>query len=447
MPDHNCRCTSPVCSALCNRSKPPTTSLQRSHAFALTLLAALVIVLGFTGCEPASVETTTSNQAAKTPEAIEVKTMTVIPKVWPTVARSQGSLIADEETIVSTKVAGRVSSVLVDLGDVVEGNQPLILIDPTEFKLQADQAKARLDQARAAVGLTPNQTASDLSPKLAPPVRQEKAIWEEAKNSLARAESLLSQGAISRGEYDIAFAAERAAEARHAAALNGVQEKIATIATREAELAIVEHQIEETTIHAPFGGYVKSRNVAPGTYLSIGEPVISVVRTDPLRFCGTLPERYAQLLEEGLKVKLELNAPPHQIEAKITRVSPTLDDQSRALSFEADIANPDQVIRAGLFAEAEVIIDPDATSLTVPISAVQSFAGVQKVWKVVEDQAVEQEVLLGSRRGNWIEITSGIQAGDEIVIESAKGKRALVTRIGDSLSNAKPMDPSSEPPL
>ena len=164
-------------------------------------------------------------------------------------------------------------------------------------------------------------------------------------------------------------------------------------------------------------------------------------------FCGTLPERYAQLLEEGLKVKLELNAPPHQIEAKITRVSPTLDDQSRALSFEADIANPDQVIRAGLFAEAEVIIDPDATSLTVPISAVQSFAGVQKVWKVVEDQAIEQEVLLGSRRGNWIEITSGIQAGDEIAIESAKGKRALVTRIGDSLSNTKPMDPSSEPPL
>ena len=85
------------------------------------MLAALVIVLGFTGCEPASVETATSNQAAKTPEAIEVKTMTVIPKVWPTVARSQGSLIADEETIVSTKVAGRVSSVLVDLGDVVEG--------------------------------------------------------------------------------------------------------------------------------------------------------------------------------------------------------------------------------------------------------------------------------------------------------------------------------------
>ena len=71
----------------------------------------------------------------------------------------------------------------------------------------------------------------------------------------------------------------------------------------------------------------------------------------------------------------------------------------------------------------------------------------RKVWKVVEDQAIEQEVLLGSRRGNWIEITSGIQAGDEIVIESAKGKRALVTRIGDSLSNTKPMDPSSEPPL
>lgn len=400
------------------------------------LLAYFVLVVLCLGCSPVTETAEPKDNAETQPISIKAQTLSISPTPWPTIARSQGSLLADQETVVSTKVAGRVAKVNVDLGDYVESAQPLVLLDTTEFELEASQAQALLNQARVAVGLLPDESTEDPSPNNAPPVRQEKAIWEEAENSLRRAETLLNQGAISKGEYDLAVASERTAEARHAAALNAVQEKIATIRTREAELALAKHQIAEAVILAPFEGYIRKRNATPGTYLSVGEPVLTLVRTDPLRFSSSLPERYAQQLKVGLTVVLKVASNANPIEAKITRVSPTLNNQSRVLGFEADIANPNQMVRAGLFVESEVMIDPNATAIAVPLSAIDSFAGVQKVWKVVDDRAVEQEVLLGAKRKDWYEVTSGLVFGDEILLNASEGKRATVQRTG----NAVPTD-------
>ena len=411
---------------------------MRSHC----VVVLLTLITFASGCENQQPQ---NDRSADSPEAeptIQVATLSVDLSPWPTTARSQGSLVADEETVVSTKVAGRVSKVNVDLGDYAEKNEAIVLLDTTQFDLEANQAKARLEQARAAVGLEPNEPTTGLSPMNAPPVRQEKALWEEAKNSLQRAQNLLSQGAISKGEFDIAFASERAAEARHDAALNSVQEKIAMINTRETELALAKHSISEATILAPLNGYIQTRLVAPGTYLAVGQPVATMVSTDPLRFRGTLPERYAQQLKKGLQITLEIASMADPISARITRVSPTLEDQSRVIGFEADVANPDQAIRAGLFAEAEVVIAPEATAISVPASAVDSFAGVQKVWKVVEGMAIEQEVLLGTKRNDRYEITSGLQPGDEILADASQGKRARV--ISTEKLNPNQLTPSNE---
>ena len=441
MPQLRCPVTRPLATKAKRFSKsPPARVIHRQRRGVAFMLLTLIAMAS--GCEVQQPQADPSADAPELESTINVATLRVDLSQWPTTARSQGSLVADEQTVVSTKVAGRVSQVNVDIGDYAEKNRPIVLLDTTQFDLEANQAKARLEQARAAVGLEPNEPTSGLSPMNAPPVRQEKAIWEEAKNSLQRAQNLLEQGAISKGEFDIAFASERAAEARHDAALNSVQEKIAMINTRETELALAKHHIAEATILAPLSGYIQSRLVAPGTYLAVGQPVATMVATDPLRYRGTLPERYAQRLKPGLSITLNLASLPNPITASITRVSPTLEDQSRVISFEADIANPDQAIRAGLFAEAEVVIAPEATAIAVPASAVDSFAGVQKVWKVVEDHAVEQEVLIGMKRNDRFEITSGLELGDEIIIDASKGKRAKVIRT--ETPNKNQLTPSNE---
>jgi RND family efflux transporter MFP subunit len=386
-----------------------------------------MVAIGFTGCGM-----TDSNSGSSLPreekelDSIEADVFTVEMATWPTIVRSQGSLFADEQTVVGAKVAGRVAEVNVDLGDAVSVDKPIIALDLQEFQLEVIQSEAQLQQSRAAVGLAAGDSTSSLNPENAPPVRQEKALWAEATSSLERAGRLLSQNAISQGEYDLALSAERAAEARQAAALNSVREKIALIGIREAELAIARQRLEDATIRSPIDGYVRSRQVALGTYVMVGQPIATIVRTNPLRFRGTVPERYAQALSVGQPITLNVVDMDEPFATTITRVSPALDAQSRALVFEADVPNPDQKLRAGVFGEAEVVIDAQAQAIVIPESALNQFAGVEKVWKIVNGVATEQEVLAGPKRDQGREIVRGLSPGDQILLHANQGKVARI---------------------
>lgn len=379
------------------------------------------------GCAPESTKPQASTEREL--ETIAAALITIEPQTWPTIVRSQGSLIADEQTEVGAKVAGRVAEVHIELGDAVEVGDVLIGLDLNEFQLQVVQAEAQLQQSRAAVGLSAGASTSELDPDNAPPVRQEKAAWAESKSSLERAERLLKQKAISQGEYDLALAAERMAEARHASSLNSVREKIALIGIREADLSLARQRLQDATICAPLDGYVRSRQVAEGAFVSIGQAIATIVRTDPLRFRGSVPERYAQALRVGQEVRLKGITVDPSCVTTITRVSPALDSQSRALVFEADVPNPGQTLRAGIFAEAEIVIDTSAQALVIPNTALNEFAGVEKVWKVVDGVATEQEVLAGPLRDEGREILQGLSRGDRILLHADQGRVARVTDV------------------
>lgn len=362
-------------------------------------------------------------------ETIEAEILNVEPEHWPKIIHSQGSLFGDEQTTVGTEVAGMVAEVHVDFGDLVEAGDPLVTLDQAEFRLQAAQAEAQLQQVRSSVGLRDGQIVDSLVPENAPPVREQKALWDEAKNNLQRAQDLQSNNAIARGEYDAAVAAERVAEARYSSAINSVLEKIALIGVREAELSLARQHLEETVIRAPLDGYVQERQVSPGTYLSIGQSIAVLVRTNPLRFRGTIPERQAQALAIGQQVDLTIESVDAPYRATVTRISPMLDQRSRALAFEANVQNDDRLLRAGLFAEADIVIDPEAKAIVVPDSAIIEFAGTQKVWKVVDGMASEQEIVAGARRNPNREILEGLAVGDQILRDASKGRIAKVVPI------------------
>ncbi|MCR9295854.1 MAG: efflux RND transporter periplasmic adaptor subunit [bacterium] len=358
--------------------------------------------------------------------SIEAEVVTIDYQLWPTLVRSQGSLFGDEQSTVGTEVAGRVAKVHFDLGDSLQKGDAMVTLDLQEFELQVVQAEAQLQQARASVGLKENDDEQSLNPEAAPPVREALAIWQEAKSNLQRAKDLQSNNAIARGEFDQAVAAEHVAEARYSSALNSVLEKIAVIGVRRAELSLARQRLEDAVIQAPIDGYVQRRQVAPGSYLMVGQPIAVMVSTNPLRFRGTVPERHAQSLAVGQEVQLRIESVDQPRLAKITRISPMLELQSRALVFEAEIPNDDLSLRAGLFAEAEIVIDPQAQALVIPHSAIVEFAGTQKVWKVVDGVAGEQEVLAGARREQGLQILEGLNVGDRILLHGEKGKIARV---------------------
>jgi len=400
---------------------------------AMVVLGCSIAMIALSGCsDEADVAKTADKDAEKLIPELVAQTFVIEPQPWPTIVRCQGTLYADEDSAIGARVAGRVATVHVDLGDSVKVGDPLVTLESDEFELQVSQVEAQLNQARSAVGLTGSEVNDSLDPENSPPVRQERAIWNEAQTSLQRATSLKKQGAISQGEFDIIASAERVAEARYASAVNAVREKLSMIAVKRVELALAQQRLADAVIRAPFEGRVLNRHIAPGGYISAGAAVATLVRTDPIWFRGTLPERYASRLETGLKIAIRIASASEPLMAEVTRISPSLDLASRSLAFEAMIENRDLQIRAGLFASAEIVLDPNAKSLVIPESAMTDFAGAEKVWKLVDGVAQRLEIATGVRRQGYVEIVQGLSQGDQILIDASVGRVARVTVVNDA---------------
>jgi RND family efflux transporter MFP subunit len=165
-----------------------------------------------------------------------------------------------------------------------------------------------------------------------------------------------------------------------------------------------------------------------------GDPVATVLRCDKLRFVGSVPEKDAHWIALGQKVRLQIRNENEPREAEVSRFQPQIDPMSRALIFEADVPNKGCPLRPGLFAEAEVIVDPDAETLVVPESAVFEFAGIEKVWRVTGGEAHEVAVETGGRRAGEVAIRSGLAAGEQVVVDATTGRngKVIVTDESDS---------------
>lgn len=389
-----------------------------SYRCFLALLVAALPVGSFTGCAPEK------PKIAEAPAEVFVQApvFTVEPVRWPILVRCQGALVADEFTTVSAKVAGRVRSVHFEIGDRVSANSILVELDSEDYKLQAEQADAQLAQARASVGLKPGDPVENLNPDNAPPVREARAIWDESTNGLARIRALVLRDAISDSDLEIAESAEKVASAKYASAQNGVREKIAIIRVQTALKNLAQQRLEETKVYTPMDSQVQSKLISVGTYVQPGQPLLSLLRTSKLRFRSSVPERYAHQIQVGQKVTLQFDMSGQTREAVVSRINAELDAMNRSLGFEVDIDNTDDSLKSGFFGEATIELDAEAKSIALPLASVQRFAGIDKVWKVIDGKVKEQVVLVGATRGSMAEIRSGVTEGEMLFQEASQGK-------------------------
>jgi multidrug efflux pump subunit AcrA (membrane-fusion protein) len=143
-----------------------------------------------------------------------------------------------------------------------------------------------------------------------------------------------------------------------------------------------------------------------------------------------VPESRATAIRVGQRVEIEWaghDAAP--LVTQISRVSPTVMQTSRSILIEADVPNPALDLQAGLFAEAELVVNPDAQAIVVPASAVSRFAGVQKVWIVVDGVARQQTVRTGRQDDRRVEIIEGLAIGAVLVHDAAQGHEGPVVAV------------------
>jgi RND family efflux transporter MFP subunit len=342
------------------------------------------------------------------------------PAVQERVARvvlSTGTLAAEDQVVLGTKVAGRLAEILVDLGSRVRRGDTIARLDQTDFKVRVDQAEAALQQARSRLGLSVTGTDEQVDPEQTAIVRQARAVREEARLTRDRSEMLVKQDLIARAQMDTAVANLLVAEGRYQDALEEVRNRQAILAQRRAELEEARQRLADSVIVSPIDGAVSQRQASVGEYLATGAPVTTLVRTHPLRLRTPVPEGEAAGVRIGHQVRLTLEGEPNAYAGRVVRLSPIIQEQNRTLLIEAEVPNERGTLRPGSFARVEITTETVQPVVLVPTSSIVVFAGVEKVLLVREGRSVEQRVVTGRRRGERVEVMDGLKGGEMVVLE------------------------------
>jgi multidrug efflux pump subunit AcrA (membrane-fusion protein) len=354
------------------------------------------------------------NQGAQ--QARRVKTVRPVERLLEQTIPVIGALAPYDQATLRVKVSGRLQALAVDLGSRVRRGQLIAQIEQRDYQLKVQQAEAALAQARAHLGLPPEGSDDGVDPEQTAAVRQARATLEEARANYERAKQLLEKGVISRAQYDSAEAAHKVALSRYQDAVEEVRNRQALLSQRRSELELARQQLADTNIYAPFDGVVQERHSSVGEFLAVGAPVVTVVRIDPLRLRAEVPERESHKVRAGQKVRVAVEGNQYVYSGQIVRLSPTIAAQNRMLVVEAEVRNDGQ-LRPGSFARVEIVTEEKKKALTLPPSAVQSFAGVERVVVVLDGRAVEKPVAIGRRTQEWVEVLSGIGLGDQVILE------------------------------
>lgn len=327
-----------------------------------------------------------------------------------------GTLAAKDEATLSVKTPGRLSAITVDLGSVVRRGQVLARVEEQDYRLRIQQAEAALQQARARLGLKPEDTDERVDAEQTGTVRQARALLEEARQNRERVATLVEQGVVARAEFERADSAHKVALSRYQDAVEEIRNRQALLAQRRTELALARQALTDTIIAAPFDGIVQEKRASVGEYLNAGAPVVTIVRVNPLRFRAEVPEREAGQVRAGQQVRVTVDGDPAAHLGRVVRISPAINQQNRILIVEAEINNRGG-LRPGGFARAEIVTDSSKLAVTVPSSAVVTFAGIEKVIVVNNGKAQERPVTTGRRTAEWTEVVAGVNVGDPVVLE------------------------------
>ena len=325
-----------------------------------------------------------------------------------------GTLAAREEVVVSAEVDGRVARLVHDLGDRVAAGEPLIELDSEKLRYRAEAQRAALEQARARYGV---REGGDLPPlDNVPTVVSTKAQLADAQQQLDRAKNLASRNLVSRSDLDAAQTRYETAKAAHDEALASARQLRADIDAQSSSLRLAERNLRDAVIRAPFDGYVAERLVSQGQYVQPQAPVMRIVRLQPLKLTAEVPERFAPWIETGREMRVKVDAfPDQEFRGVVVRVAPGVNLKSRAFAIEGEIPNTDGRLKPGTFARVEITTDRVERAVTIPVNAVQSRYGTNRVFLIQNGQLVGKEVVPGDRIGDRVEVAQGLDAGTSIV--------------------------------
>ena len=264
-------------------------------------------------------------------------------------------------------VEGRITAILIDEGRLVGRGTPMFKIDDAELRAQIARLQAEGDLARQA---------------------------------LTRTKQLLEQNASTTSELERAEATAR-----------GTQ----------AQLDLLNIRLSRSTVRAPFSGVVGRRMVSLGDYVTSATRLATLQTFNPQRAVFQVPERYAERLALKQRVQFHVaSLPGREFTGIVDFVDPVIQLPARTITVKAAVANPKRELQAGMFIEARLATAVRPEAVVIPEDAVLALQGSTAVWVITDGKAVRRDVTLGVRRPGFVEVTSGVIAGEQVVVGGAE---------------------------
>ena len=384
----------------------------------------------------------------KGPQIVSVATAPVTAADVPLAIDATGSFVGEESSNVAPSAPGRVAAVNVDVGAFVQKCDILAKLDDRDARLQLQQAQAQFQQAEASVRQAESRIGIDqggaFNATNVPEVRAARAAWESAQAQARQAQvdaqryaDLVRTGDVSLSNYEklrmqaeTAEAQANSAREQYDAALNTARQSYqsvasasATVSGARAQLGLAQKALADTTIRAPFSGYVTARPVSPGEWVTASSTIATVVRIQPLKLELQVPEGTAGKLRAGMPVTARVAAfAGRDFSGEIRAINPAIDPQSRAITVEALFPNEDLALKPGMFASARVILDGVEHAIYVPRQAVVADPDTDSshVYVVEEGVARLRVVRPGAPDDQRVRILSGVSEGDVVITNPAE---------------------------
>jgi RND family efflux transporter MFP subunit len=377
------------------------------------------IALALAGCSKQADQSkaAAAAAAAKAAEPVAIRMAAAeVRKVEKTISVT-GSLLPDETVSVSAEVSGRVAAIRADFGQRVKKGDVLAEIDTQELALQRERSKASLAQALARAGLRPGQ--EDATPETTPSIRQAAAQFEDARSKYDNAAKLVKSGDIAQERFNEIDKALQARQAALEATRDELRVLLASIQALRAEVRLSEKRLNDAVVRAPFDGAVTARLISPGQYTKENTPILTLVKTNPLRLRADIPESIAMDVRVGTTLSFTTGAAPGvAFHAVVREMNPSLDARSRSLAAEARLLENDARLKPGMFVQVRLVTARDASVVAVPKDAIYTVAGLTKIFVIRDGKAVEIRLIPGPEVDGWVEAPGGLVRAGELVATS-----------------------------
>lgn len=331
-----------------------------------------------------------------------------------------GQTVPEADIDIAPKYAGRITAVRVKLGDQVRAGDVLIEQDTRDLELSIQQNHAAARQAEA--------DATEAESAYEADYQKARADYERTKENDARYQELYARGAVSKLEFDGVrqqmINSKAALDTLKNQTMTGevpasVESKRAAHLKTQRGTSVLAKQRDDLVLRAPRDGVIGYRAAEVGAIAQAGQKVLQLVDSSRMYVDCQLSEQDIAFVQHGLTMEVSIDSLGKRYPGRIIFVSPAADASAKSYSLRIELEDADDLVKAGMFARAQIAFLARPQTLFVPKeSVIEKNGRISLIVINDEEKAEEREVVLGVRNDAEVEILSGLSEGERVAVSN-----------------------------